>query len=664
MKAPETNLPSRVIIEGVRPEIDGGRFPAKCCVGDAVRVSADVFADSHDALAGVVRHRRSGSESWREVPLAALGNDRWEARFPVEGPGGYEFTVHAWVDSFASWRNELAKKVAADQDVGNELREGALLVQEAAGRARGADADWLRKAALFLAEGRNAAEAKRRALDPELANVMARWPDRSRGAAYGKILSLTVERPRAGCGAWYELFPRSCAAEPGRHGTLADCAARLDHIAAMGFDVVYLPPIHPIGTSFRKGPNNTLQAKPGDPGSPWAIGAAQGGHCSIHPDLGTLDDFDNLLAAARERNLEIALDLAFQCSPDHPYVREHPDWFRHRPDGSIKYAENPPKKYQDIYPLDFTCADWRSLWEELREVVLFWISHRVRIFRVDNPHTKPFPFWEWLIGAIQDAYPDTLFLAEAFTRPKIMHYLAKCGFAQSYTYFTWRNSKRELIDYFTELTQTEAQDYLRPNLFVNTPDILPEYLQFGGRPAFATRLVLAATLGASYGIYGPAFELAENRALPGREEYQDSEKYQVRRWDWDRADSLCDFITRINAIRRDNPALTANARLRFHATDNDQLLCFSKTTADSADAIVVAVNLDPHHVQSGWVRLALPELGLEPNARFQVHDLISDARYLWQGEKNFVELDPAFCPASVFRLRRRVKTERDFDYYL
>lgn len=657
-------LPSRVVVESVSPEIDCGRFPIKRTVGEEVIVSADIHADGHDSLAALLRYRHAGDASWQEVPMTELGNDRWQGKFAVNELGRHEYTVEAWIDGFASWRKGFTKKVNAGQDVASELLEGAALIREAGDRADHDDGEWLHHQADLLTDSSQVSERAEKALSASLAALVSKYPDRSHASVYDHVLQVVVDRERARFGAWYELFPRSCASGPGTHGTLNDCACRLEYVASMGFDVVYLPPIHPIGRSFRKGPNNSLQAGPHDPGSPWAIGSSEGGHTAVHPDLGTLDDFDNLVAAAHDLGLEIALDIAFQCSPDHPWVREHPEWFRHRPDGSIKYAENPPKKYQDIYPLDFECDDWRELWNELRDVVSFWIEHGVRIFRVDNPHTKPFRFWEWLIRDIQDEYPDTIFLAEAFTRPKIMRYLAKCGFTQSYTYFTWRNTKAELTEYFTELTQTAMREYFRPNLFANTPDILTEYLQFGGGPAFQTRLVLAATLGATYGIYGPGFEFHDNRAVPGSEEYHDSEKYQIRHWDWDKPDSLREFITRINEIRRQNAALQFNGRLEFYPTDNDQLICYGKSSPDLGNVIIVVVNVDPHHKQTGWVRLPVAEFGLPADGAYQVHDLLSEARYLWHGERNYVELDPSVCPASIFRLRRRIKSERDFDYYL
>ncbi len=494
---------------------------------------------------------------------------------------------------------------------------------------------------------------------------MQRHPDRSLATRHPRELAVRVDRVRARYSTWYELFPRGAATEPGRHGTFKDCERRLDYVAAMGFDVVYLPPIHPIGRSFRKGPNNTLTPGPDDPGSPWAIGAKEGGHTAIHPELGTVADFERLVARARELGMEIALDMAFQCAPDHPWVTEHPDWFRHRPDGSIQYAENPPKKYQDIYPLDFESADWLGLWNALKQVVLYWVERGVRIFRVDNPHTKPFDFWEWLIAEVQAAHPDILFLSEAFTRPKVMYRLAKAGFTQSYTYFSWRNTAEELTAYFTELAEGDVREYFRPNLWPNTPDILTEYLQFGGRPAFTIRLVLAATLGASYGIYGPAFELGENTPRePGSEEYRDSEKFQIRQRNLDDPSSLRGVITRVNRIRRDNPSLQRDDGLRFHPSENPMLLCYSKASDDLTDVVLVVVNLDVRNQQAGFLNLDLGALGIAPDEAFQVHDELGDGRYLWQGSRNFVELNPHTMPAHIFRVRRRARTEQDFDYYL
>ncbi|WP_435007091.1 alpha-1,4-glucan--maltose-1-phosphate maltosyltransferase [Tundrisphaera lichenicola] len=664
-RGPAESAPSRIIIEGITPEIDGGAFPIKRVVGEGVIVEADIFAEGHDHLRALLKYRPVGSTEWSEIPMTPLPNDRWTGSFTIETQGRFEYTVEGWVDRFASWAYELGKKAEAGQDVQSELLEGAELVREGAKRAVGPDVDWLKARGEVLGRASDQAERVHAALDPKLSAIMARHPDRSRGFTYERNLGVTVERVLARTGAWYELFPRSTAPEPGRHGTFKTTEARLPYVASMGFDVVYFPPIHPVGRAFRKGPNNTLTPGPDDPGSPWAIGSPEGGHKAVLPELGTLEDFDHLVATAKGLGLEIALDIAFQCSPDHPYVKDHPQWFRHRPDGTIKYAENPPKKYQDIYPIDFECEDWRSLYEELRDVFLFWVDHGVTIFRVDNPHTKPFRFWDWVIREVWDNHPDTIFLAEAFTRPKLMARLAKGGFPQSYSYFTWRNDKASIQEYFTTLTQTELVEYMRPNLFANTPDILHEFLQHGGPPAFQIRLVLAATLGSSYGIYGPPFEQSVGTPWkPGSEEYLDSEKYQVRHWNLDAPGSHVALITRINQIRRENPALHSNRYLRFIPTDNDRLIAYLKTTPDLSNMTLVVVNLDPYHTQSGWVRVPFWELGIgDPGQVYQVHDLISDARYLWQGEANFVQLDPNACPAHVFRIRRKIKTEHDFDYF-
>lgn len=652
----------RAAIENVRPEVDCGRFPIKRVIGEQVVVEADAFADGHDALMCMLRYRHEDEHEWREVPMRPLGNDRWRASFPVESLGRYRYTVVAWVDPFLSWRHDFTRRVEAE-DILLAARVGAQLIEEAAGRAPALDADALRRWAERLAGARDAAEARRIGLDEALSAVALRYPDRRSAATYGRELEVVVDRLRARFSTWYELFPRSTSPEPGRHGTFRDVEAWLPYLARMGFDVLYLPPIHPIGRVRRKGKNNALVAAPDDVGSPWAIGAAEGGHKAVHPQLGTLADFRRLVQRAKDHGIELALDIAFQCAPDHPYVKEHPEWFRWRPDGTVQYAENPPKKYEDIYPFHFECDAWAALWRELKSVFEFWIDQGVRIFRVDNPHTKPFPFWEWIIGELKKAHPDLIFLSEAFTRPKVMHRLAKLGFTQSYTYFAWRNTKQELIDYFTELAQGDGREYYRPNVWPNTPDILTEFLQFGGRPAFCCRLLLAATLCASYGIYGPAFELQEHEPRePGSEEYKDSEKYQLRHWDLDRPDSLRDLIARVNAIRRENPALQADWSLTFLPVDNNQLIAYMKTTEDQSNTVVTVVNLDPHHTQAGWVELDLEALGVDARSPYQMHELLSGARYLWHGPRNFVQLAPGM--GHVFRLRRRVRTERDFDYFM
>ena len=608
----DAQLQRRVIVEAVTPEVDEGRYPAKRTVGEDLIVEADVYADGHDVLAAVLLWRRRGDPAWSETPMEALPNDRWRAAFPLdEAFATYEYTVEGWVDARATWKHGLEKKVAAGQDVTSERLEEALLPEDSG---------------------------------------------RSMATRYPRVLTVIAERERARVGAWYEMFPRSAGTDPTRSATLAEAAERLPYIASMGFDVVYLPPIHPIGTSFRKGRNNALTAEPGDPGSPWAIGSAEGGHTAVEPGLGSLEDFERFVTAARAHRLEVALDLAYQASPDHPYVNEHPEWFRHRPDGTIKYAENPPKKYQDIYPFDFASADWPALWRELKGVIEFWIARGVKIFRVDNPHTKPFAFWEWALADIRAAHPDTIFLAEAFTRPKIMRHLAKIGFSQSYSYFTWRNTKEEIEEYFTELTATAVRDYMRPNLFANTPDILHEYLQQGGRPAFQVRLILAATLGASYGIYS-GFELSEHVPVrPGSEEYLDSEKYQIRPRNFDVADSLAELIARVNGIRREHPSLQFDHGLEFHATDNPQLICYSKRTPGGADPILVVVNLDPFNMQHGYVKLPLVAWKLPADALVQAADLLSNETYTWRGEWNYVRLDPQVNVAHVLALQPIVES--------
>jgi starch synthase (maltosyl-transferring) len=649
---------ARVVIEAVTPQIDGGRYPAKRVAGEPVAVGADVFADGHDELRVLLRHRPVGRAAWTETPMRALGNDRWTATFVPAEPGMAEYCVTAWVDRFESWRHEVQVKFEAGQPLDSELLEGAALVAgaaAAAGRARaGSAADrrqarqrLLRRAEQLTGSDPPAARVAA-ALAPDLTADMARWLPPA-DPVTSAILTVRVERLRAGFAAWYEMFPRSETPDPSRGATFDEAAGRLDDIAAMGFDVVYLPPIHPIGRTARKGPNNQPSILPADPGSPWAIGSEEGGHTAVHPDLGTLADFRRFVARAESLGMDVALDIAFQCSPDHPWVREHPEWFRHRPDGTIKYAENPPKQYQDIYPLDFETGAWRQLWDALRDVFLFWIDQGVRIFRVDNPHTKPFRFWAWAIAAIQREHPDVVFLSEAFTRPKPMRHLAKIGFTQSYTYFTWRNTKAELTEYFTELTQTEVREYLRPNLFANTPDILHAYLQAGGRPAFEVRLILAATLSPLYGIYS-GFELAENVPLrPGSEEYLHSEKYEVRPRDWSRADSLRPLISRLNTIRRTHAAFLPGSRLTFHPTDNDALLCYSRESADGADRLLVVVNLDPQHMQHGWADV--PGDGWPAGAGpYLVHDELDDLVYHWQRGRNYVRLEPGRRAAHVLRL--------------
>ena len=655
----------RVIIEGVSPEIDGGQFPVKRARGEPVVVEADIFVDGHEVISCALLYRREQEQQWREAPMEALVNDRWRGVFTADEIGRYVYSLTAWVDRFKSWRRDLQKKAEAGAHTDLDMLTGALIIDDASKRA-GADAKQLNEWAKTLSDQKQSlSDRLALALGDDVAQVVEQHPDRSLATQYAKDLVVVVEREKARFSSWYEMFPRSCAAEPGRHGTFKDCERLLPYVAAMGFDVLYLPPIHPIGRTHRKGKNNAVVSSAEDPGSPWAIGAEEGGHKSVHPQLGTLADFKSLVKKAETLGIEVALDLAYQCSPDHPYVEAHPQWFRQRPDGSVQYAENPPKKYEDIFPLDFNSEEWRELWQELLSVAQFWLDQGIRIFRVDNPHTKPLAFWRWLIDEMKKSNPDVIFLAEAFTRPKVMYRLAKHGFSQSYTYFAWRNTKPELTQYFNELTRTEVSEYFRPNLWPNTPDILNEYLQFGSRPAFMIRLALAATLGASYGIYGPAFELLEDRPRePGSEEYLNSEKYEIKHWQRDNPESLKEFIARINRIRKENPALQSDRSLRFHEVDNEQIVCYTKQSEDLGNVIAVVVNLDPHHVQSGWVTIPAETLKLDPMESYQAHDLLTGARFLWHGEKNYVELDPNTAPAHILRLRRRVRREQDFDYFM
>jgi starch synthase (maltosyl-transferring) len=650
----------RVVVENLQPDVDDGRFSIKRTRGEPVTVTADVFADGHDLVAGVLKYRHE--RDWTEIPLTPGDNDSWAATFIVTELGEYEYTIEAWIDRFGTWLRGLVAKAGAGQDVASDLLEGAEIIQQAASTRLGDDRtdDDLRllEIADLLRSTQPQPVRVTAARDPELRRLMDARPDRS-ASTTAPPLRVIVDPERARFSAWYEMFPRSCTSDPSRGATLREAEARLPAIADMGFDVLYLPPVHPIGTTHRKGRNNALAAEPGDPGSPWAIGSADGGHTAIDPGLGTLDDFDRFVAAARHLGLAVALDIAFQASPDHPWVKEYPEWFRHRPDGSIKYAENPPKKYQDIYPFDFESRDSGAMWRAMRDVFLFWIAHGVTIFRVDNPHTKPFAFWEWALAEVRRVHPEAIFLAEAFTRPKVMQYLAKAGFNQSYTYFTWRNSAGELREYLTELTHTGLREFMRPNFFANTPDILHEYLQTGGRPAFEVRLILAATLSASYGIYS-GFELCERVPVrPGSEEYLNSEKYEIKPRDWQQAGNLNELIARVNEIRRGHAALQQNNTLAFHETENPAFLWFSKTAPGPLrgtrptyeDRVFVVANTDPHWMQHGRVRMPIEALGIGPHQSYIVEDLLDDTRYVWQGDWNYVKLDPAERMAHIFVVR-------------
>ncbi len=645
---------SRVVIERVSPSIESGRFPIKRTVGDRIAVQADLFTDGHDAVVAVLKSRHVMASSWTEQPFEYWDNDRWRGEFSVTRIGSYEYQIEAWVDHFVTWRRDLGKRLDAGQDITVDLEIGARLIDAAALRAADNGSE---QAELAKWVGRIRCEASSdlgRSLiaDQRLHELMSQHADRSLASFSEGTQRVTVDRERARFSAWYEVFPRSCSAVPGQHGTLRDVIEYLPYVSSMGFDVLYLPPIHPIGHKFRKGKNNSPTANAGDVGSPWAIGSDEGGHKAIHPVLGKQSDFDALVAAAAEHGLEVALDIAFQCAPDHPYVKQHPEWFKARPDGSIQYAENPPKKYQDIYPFDFENPNWEELWDELKSVFQFWIERGVRIFRVDNPHTKPFPFWEWCIGELKAKHPDVLFLAEAFTRPKIMARLAKLGFSQSYTYFAWRNSKAELIEYLDTLTTPAATEFFRPNFWPNTPDILTDELQHGGRSVFMQRFVLAATLCSNYGIYGPAYELCEHEAvIIGSEEYRDSEKYEIRQRSLNAEHSLRELISVVNHIRRQNVALQSNESLRFQQTDNEQLISYSKRTSDRSNMILTVVNLDPNFTQGGHVMLDLGEFGLADNAEYQVCDLLTGQSYVWRGARNYVQLNPHAMPAHVLQVR-------------
>jgi starch synthase (maltosyl-transferring) len=649
----------------VEPQVDDGRYPAKRCLGDSVLVEADVFTDGHDQLSVVLLYKRESEVEWIEAPMAAVVNDRWRGEFVASELGRWVFTVEGWVDAFKTWRRDLEKRILAGQDASVDYLIGADLVEAAALRSTGGDAEFLRAAAGALRDGSRSDQHRTIALDSGLNALMTTNPDRTLATRFDRELVVTVDPIRARFSAWYEFFPRSTSPVPGRHGTIRDSEAWLPYVAGMGFDVLYLPPIHPIGLTFRKGKNNSVKAEAEDVGSPWAIGGAAGGHVSIHPELGTIKDFRSLVQKAKEHGIQIALDIAFQASPDHPYVKEHPHWFRSRPDGTIQYAENPPKKYQDIYPFDFESIDWQPMWNELRDVFLFWIREGVEIFRVDNPHTKAFPFWEWTIAEVKRAHPQVLFLSEAFTRPKVMYRLGKLGFSQSYTYFPWRHTKQEITDYFTELTQTRVREFFRGNHWPNTPDILTEFLQTSERPGYTLRFLLASLLGANYGIYGPVFEQFVNEPVRyGSEEYLDSEKYQVRHWDLRKTESLAEIIGLVNRVRKENAALQNDHSLRFHEVSNDQMLCFSKQSADGANVVLVVINLDPHHTHSGFVDLPAAEFGIENTRAYQMHELLTGARYIWHGSRNFVEINPSSVPAQVFRVLRRMRTEQQFEYFL
>ncbi len=641
----------RVIISDISPFIEQGQFPAKAALGEPVIISASIFCDSHDIIDAIVLVKHQDEQEWKEVRMKFIINDYWEAVIHPERKGFYEFKLQAWVDHFGTWQYGLRKKFEAQQDIQVELLIGADLLEKAAQLANEEDRLFLLESAQNLLHAENPDSAVLLALSDQLSQTVYKYREEELVTTSAHTGLFEIERKKAAFSTWYELFPRSAAEEPGKHGTFKDVQRLLPRIANMGFDVLYFPPIHPIGEKNRKGKNNSLSPAPDDPGSPWAIGNKKGGHKAIHPQLGRLTDFRNLVKEAKKLGIEIAMDIAYQCAPDHPYVKEHPQWFKWRPDGSVQYAENPPKKYEDILPINFETEDWENLWQELKSVVDYWIKQGVNIFRIDNPHTKSFHFWQWMIGEVRKTNPDVIFLAEAFTRPRLMERLAKGGFNQSYTYFTWRNTKKEIEEYLTELTKTEMRYYFRPNFWPNTPDILPPELSYNGENAHIMRFILAATLSSNYGIYGPVYEYNVNTPHPGKEEYTDNEKYEIKHWDWNHYTRTKEIVSRVNRIRKNHPALQSTWNLEFAETNNEQIICYGKADPSKTDQLLVAVNLDVHHTQGAYVKVPLEHLGLAPDATYEVHDLLSGHIYDWQGEWNYVELNPHQMPAHIFRIQ-------------
>ncbi len=635
---------ARVIIENVQPQVDGGLYPAKFTVGEVVRVTADIFGDGHDHIRAQVLYRKETSESWSTLELKPQWNDSWTASFTVAEKGYYFFTIRAWIDHFDTWYDGFRKKADAALDVHVELMEGAAFL-----RKIGKGDPYLQSLAAELSDSGKYSDAIAKVLSPAFARLVHEHPLIEHETTYHSEVRLICEARKANFSAWYELFPRSAALD-GSHGTFGDVIRLLPRIASMGFDVLYLPPIHPIGKINRKGKNNNVRAEQGEPGSPWAIGSDEGGHKAIHPQLGSLADLKKLVSEAKKAHIDVALDIAFQCAPDHPYVKEHPQWFKQRPDGSIQYAENPPKKYQDIYPFNFESEDWKNLWEELRSVFEYWIEVGIKVFRIDNPHTKPIRFWQWVIAEIGRKHEDIIFLSEAFTRPRIMGSLAKVGFTQSYTYFTWRVTKEEIVEYMNELVHGSSRYYFRPNFWPNTPDILPFHLQHQGENIFIIRLAMAATLSSSYGIYGPVYEFYENQPVPGREEYLDSEKYEIKKHDWKKTNRMTDIITIINRARKNHPALQSTWNLQFCTIQEQNLLAYVKATEDLSDIFLVVVNLDPNQRHSGFVQLPKDRLKIGDQINVKLHDLMTDEHYTWTQEWNYVELDPYKMPFHLFKL--------------
>ncbi len=649
----------------MQPEINNGKFNIKKTVGESVIVSADIYADGHDQLLANLLFRKNGEKKWQKIRMEHLVNDLWQSEFKVIQPGLYEYSLEAMVDQLSTWWHDIQKKVATGTNILVDIKSGLPILTESMKKIKESDKKTAIQEILALIQ----LDKEQDILIKKLENLLTvefiqKYSVPNDITCYHNILKVTVDRKRAGFSAWYEIFPRSCSNKTDQHGNFDDCLQKIPEISQMGFNVLYFPPIHPIGITHRKGKNNSIVAEKNDPGSPWAIGNKSGGHMALHPQLGSFSDFQKVVQKAAQFGMEIALDLAFQCSPDHPYIKEHPEWFRWRVDGTIQYAENPPKKYEDIVPFNFETENWQSLWEELKNIVVFWIKQGIKIFRVDNPHTKPFLFWEWLINYIKKDYPEVIFLAEAFTRPKIMYRLAKLGFSQSYTYFTWRNTKQELIEYLTELTQSQVKDFFRPNFWPNTPDILSEYLQADGKPAFIIRFILAATLSSNYGIYGPPYERFINKAISGKEEYYNSEKYELKNWPSEEVkENVHDLFAKINKIREENPEFHKTNNILFLPVENNQLLYYAKFNEQNTDAILVIVNLDPNYTQSGWIKIPLAELGISADQSFLAHDLLGGGQYIWQGEFNYVELNPYVLPAHIIKIKKYLKKENQFDYF-
>jgi starch synthase (maltosyl-transferring) len=642
-----TNGQSRVIIEHLSPEIDAGRYAVKAIVGEKINVTADIFTDGHDHLSAFLKYKKNSDHEWSEMRMRPTFNDRYEGSFIVDSIGYYTYSIEAFIDHGETWLHETLLKIKADQHVDVELLMGADILEKMI--ADGADTKRIKAIKKIFIDKNEYCKALEFVKSEEMANLILQYPHRQFVSKY-KDLRLWVDRKKAGFSAWYSMFPRSASSTPNTHGTFADVEKNvLPKIKKMGFDVLYIPPIHPIGRAFRKGKNNNTTCVENEPGVPYAIGSELGGHTAIHPELGNLADFKKLVKACEKEGIELAMDLAIQCSPDHPWATEHPSWFKIRPDGSIQYAENPPKKYQDIYPINYETENWQALWLELKQVVITWAEWGVRIIRVDNPHTKSFQFWEWLIEEVHKVYPEMIFLSEAFTRPRVKENLAKVGFTQSYTYYTWRNTKAELIEYLNSLTMSEMSRYFRPNFWPNTHDILPNCLQSGSEAMYIIRYFMAATLSSNYGIFGPVFENMVSEPMPGKEEYLNSEKYEIAHWDWSKTNKLTMLIGDLNRARNDNAALQATNNLYFCDIENDQILAYFKTDGNGNNILAV-VNIDPNQTHSGCVKVPIGLMNIGFDQNYMVKDLITDQEYKWKGEMNYVELNPNIMPVHLFRI--------------